>query len=69
MADASAETIKRLIENSERGLEKAERFLEEKNLHIPEECEKMESLTLMRMETLFLRYDVACSIWGYLNAE
>lgn len=51
-----------------KNIKKTERFLEKQNLHIPEEFEKMESLTLMRMETLFLRYDVACSIWGYLNS-
>jgi len=26
-------------------------------------------LVQLRMEALFLRYDVACSIWGYLNAS
>lgn len=30
---------------------------------------KMESLILLRMELLFLRYDVACSVWGYINAS
>lgn len=43
-------------------------FLEERNCKIPDEFLKMESLIRLRMEVLFLRYDVACSVWGYLNA-
>lgn len=54
----------RLYEN---GL-KAVKLLEERDCQIPDEFNKMESLMRLRMETLFLRYDVACSIWGYLNA-
>ena len=46
----------------------AEELLKERDCPIPEEFKKMESLLRLRMETLFLRYDVACSIWGYLNA-
>lgn len=48
---------------------KAKLFLEERNLPIPEEFRKLESLILLRMEVLYLRYDIACSIWGYLNAS
>lgn len=48
---------------------KAKSFLEERNLPIPEELRKLESLILLRMEVLYLRYDIACSIWGYLNAS
>lgn len=46
----------------------AEQFLKERDCQIPEEFKKMELLLRLRMEALFLRYDVACSIWGYLNA-
>lgn len=46
----------------------AEQFLKERDCPIPEEFNKLESLLRLRMEALFLRYDVACSIWGYLNA-
>lgn len=45
-----------------------ERALKEHNLLIPKELDKIKSLIMMRMETQFLRYDVACSIWGYLNS-
>lgn len=48
---------------------KAKSFLEERNLPIPEEFRKLESLILLRMEVIYLRYDIACSIWGYLNAS
>lgn len=44
------------------------KYLEEKSFQIPDDFKKMVSLIQLRMETLFLRYDVACSIWGYLNA-
>lgn len=47
---------------------KAKLFLEERTLQIPEEFRKLESLILLRMEVLYLRYDIACSIWGYMNA-
>ena len=43
-------------------------FLKERECQIPGEMEKMKSLLFLRMETLFLRYDVACSIWGYMRA-
>ena len=33
-----------------------------------DDFKKMESLLKLRMETLFLQYDVACSVWGFLNA-
>ena len=45
-----------------------ERAFKEHSLLIPKELDKMKSLIKMRMETQFLRYDVACSIWGYLNS-
>ena len=47
----------------------AVKYLEKKNCQIPDDFKKMTSLIQLRMETLFLRYDVACSIWGYLNAS
>lgn len=48
---------------------KAIAFLEENGLKVPNVFEKMESLIFLRMEALYLRYDVACSVWGYLNAS
>ena len=48
---------------------KAAALLEERGLNVPDVFEKMESLIFLRMETLFLRYDVACSVWGYINAS
>ena len=48
---------------------RAVRFLEEKNLQIPDSFKKLESLIRLRMEVLFLKNDVACSIWGYINAS
>ena len=47
----------------------AKNFLIERNCQIPEGIQKLESLLRLRMEALFLRNDVACSIWGYLNAS
>ena len=44
------------------------RFLEEKNCRT-DDFKKMESILKLRMETLFLQYDVACSVWGFLNAS
>jgi len=63
-AQTALDECYRLYENSQ----KAVKFLEERNCQIPDEFNKMELLMRLRMETLFLRYDVACSIWGYLNA-
>lgn len=48
---------------------KATALLEERGSNVPDVFEKMESLILLRMEALFLRYDVACSVWGYINAS
>lgn len=47
----------------------ANSFLNERDCQIPEGFQKLESLLRLRMEALFLRNDVACSIWGYLNAS
>ena len=44
-------------------------FLIERDCQIQEGFQKLESLLRLRMEALFLRNDVACSIWGYLNAS
>ena len=44
------------------------RFLEEKNC-MTDDFKKMESIIKLRMEALFLQYDVACSVWGFLNAS
>ena len=48
---------------------KATALLEERGLNVPDVFEKIESLIVLRMEALFLRYDVACSVWGYINAS
>lgn len=48
---------------------KAIALLKEKGSNIPDVFEQMKSLILLRMEALFLRYDVACSVWGYINAS
>lgn len=45
------------------------KFLEERYGQIPDGFKKMESLLLLRMETLYLKYDIACSVWGYLNGS
>ena len=45
------------------------KFSEERYGQIPGGFKKMESLLLLRMETLYLKYDIACSVWGYLNAS
>ena len=45
-----------------------ERVLKEHNILMPNELDKIKYLIKMRMEAQFLRYDVACSIWGYLNS-
>lgn len=49
--------------------QETEKFLEERNFQIPDDFKKMVLLIQLRMEVLFLRYDVACSVWGYLNAS
>lgn len=46
----------------------AEEFLGKENCQISEDFNKIKLLIALRMETLFLKYDVACSVWGYLNA-
>ena len=48
---------------------KAADFLKEKGCQEMETFDKLETLTRLRMETLFLRHDIACSVWGYLNAS
>lgn len=47
---------------------KAKAFLVEWNLQMPDGFRDLEALILLRMEVLYLRYDIACSIWGYMNA-
>lgn len=49
--------------------QKAKEFLKGSGADVPNLFEKMESLLFLRMEALFLRYDVACSVWGYINAS
>ena len=44
-------------------------FLKEKEYQETDAFDKMKALIKLRMETLFLRYDIACSVWGYLNAS
>ena len=51
-----------------KGCGKAVEFLKEKGSEEPKDFKKLESLLKLRMETQFLRYDMACSVWGYLNA-
>ena len=48
---------------------KATELLEERESDVPDVFLKMESLIFLRMEALYLRYDVACSVWGYINAS
>lgn len=48
---------------------KATALLKKRGLNVPDVFEKMKSLIFLRMEALFLRYDVACSVWGYINAS
>ena len=43
-------------------------YFKEKNYQVSEEFEKMNSLIKLIMEISFLRCDLACSVWGYLNA-
>lgn len=45
-----------------------EKLLKERNYPVTEDLDRMKSIIWLRMETLFLRYDVACSVWGYINA-
>lgn len=46
----------------------AEKFFDDNGCQIQKVFNKMKALIQMRLETLFLRYDIACSVWGYLNA-
>ena len=72
------EEVQRSLDNAQKSLNVcyrmhkqclvAVKFLEEKNCR-KEEILKMESLIRLWMEALFLRYDIACSVWGYLNAS
>lgn len=48
---------------------KATALLEERGLNVPDVFKKMESLIFLRVEALYLRYDVACTVWGYINAS
>lgn len=48
---------------------KAVDFLKEKGCQEPEDFDKLKTLIMLRMETLFLRNDIACSVWDYLNAS
>lgn len=41
------------------GCRKATKLLEDRGVNVPDVFEKMESLIFLRMEALFLRYDVA----------
>lgn len=43
-------------------------FLKERDCQIPEDFHKVVFSIRLRMEALFLRNDMACSIWGYINA-
>lgn len=47
---------------------KVKYYLRERDFDIPEGFHKMESIILLRMEVLYMKYDIACSVWGYLNA-
>ena len=48
---------------------KAVDLLKERECQVPEVFDKMKSLIKLRMEALFLKHDIACSVWGYLNAS
>ncbi len=48
---------------------KAVDFLIEKGYQETDAFDKLKTLIRLRMETLFLRHDIACSVWGYLNAS
>ena len=52
-----------------RGCCKATDFLKEKGCQETDAFDKLKTLIKLRMETLFLRHDLACSVWGYLNAS
>lgn len=52
-----------------RGCCKATDFLKEKGCQETDAFDKLKTLIKLRIETLFLRHDMACSIWGYLNAS
>ena len=54
----------RLYQNCKRKKE----YLESRNYRHLEDFENLESQILLRMETLYLRYDIISSVWGYLNA-
>ena len=72
------EVVQQTLVDSQRSLDgcfglyqncvKARKFLEERNCVIPGIFEGLETLIKMRMETIYLRYDIACSVWGYMNA-
>lgn len=47
---------------------KAIDYFAEKNYQMSAVPEKIMSLIALRMETHFLKCDIACSVWGYLNA-
>lgn len=47
---------------------KANEFLIERGCQTPDGFKKMEALLKFRMETLFMKSDLACSVWGYMNA-
>lgn len=54
----------RLYQNCER----AKEYLESRDYQHLEDFEDIKSQILLRMEMLYLRYDIICSVWGYLNA-
>lgn len=54
----------RLYQNCKRIKE----YLESRNYQHLEDLKNLESQILLRMETLYLRYDIICPVWGYLNA-
>lgn len=49
-------------------LVKATDYLKEHGCSIPEGFRKMESIILLRMDVLYMKHDIACAVWGYLNA-
>lgn len=73
------EEVQKVLDEGQRSLDecygqysaccKAVAFLKEKGFQEPEVFDKMKLLVKLRMETLFLRHDIACSVWGYLNAS
>lgn len=68
-----------ILENAQRSLDKCYSqyrscckvadFIIKNGSQEPKDLVKMKDLIKLRMETLLLRYDIACAVWGYMNAS